>query len=324
MISSRQRQYPAWILPVVRWTAAGLILGTLFHYLPLGPLRAAFARIPLSRFIAILIIYLSAHVLGIVKWRTVVNSAGARLDFATAAQCYAGGLFATLFLPSIVGGDLVRLAVGLRRSPSPAAVLAGNIADRFLDVAAQGALVTLGLCLLSGSLPFQLRSPAVRVFSWVTAVVLFLLMLSVLLRRPLLRGRSFRARRYLARLRYALRSVSRRPHILLVGWLLGLGIQSVLLALTALLASSCGLTLPLRVWLFAWPLAKLAALIPLTQGGIGVREAALVALLVPFGASASLVLAVGLLWEGVIISGGLIAGIAVFFLRRSEPVLHPV
>ncbi|HZV59801.1 MAG TPA: lysylphosphatidylglycerol synthase transmembrane domain-containing protein [Candidatus Eremiobacteraceae bacterium] len=308
----------------MRWTAAALILGTLFHYLPLGPLRAAVARIPLSRFVAILLIYLSAHVLGIVKWRTVVNSAGARLDFATAAQCYAGGLFATLFLPSIVGGDLVRLAVGLRRSPSPAAVLAGNIADRFLDVAAQGALVTLGLCLLPGSLPLPLRSPGVGVFWWITAIVVFLLIISALLRRPLLRGRSFRVRRQLARLRYALRSVSRRPHILLAGWLLGLGIQSALLALTALLASSCGLTLPLRVWLFAWPLAKLAAVLPLTQGGIGVREAALVALLVPFGASASLVLAVGLLWEGIIISGGLIAGIAVFFLRRSEPVFHPV
>jgi glycosyltransferase 2 family protein len=36
--------------------------------------------------------------------------------------------------------------------------------------------------------------------------------------------------------------------------------------------------------LFAWPLAKIAAVVPITQGGIGVREAALVVLLAPFGA----------------------------------------
>lgn len=320
MIRAHQNQYRRWIFPLLRWTAAVLILGILLHYLPLAPLRAAFGRIPLTRFIAVLLAYLLAHLLGIFKWRMVVNSAGAQLDFTTAAQCYAGGLFATLFLPSIIGGDFVRLAVGLRRSHSPAAVLAGNIADRFLDAAAQAALVIVGLSLLPAALPLQLRASAWKGFSRIAAAALLILVLALLLRRPLLRGRSFRVRRRLARLRYALRSVSRRPHILVFGWLLGTLIQTVFLVLTALLAVSCGLLLPLRVWLFAWPLAKLAAVLPLTQGGIGVREAALVALLVPFGPPASLVLAVGLIWEAIIISGGLIAGITVFLLRRAEPV----
>ena len=53
---------------------------------------------------------------------------------------------------------------------------------------------------------------------------------------------------------------------LVAGWMTGTLIQFTFLVLTALLAISCGLTLPLRVWLFAWPLAKLAAVLPLTQG----------------------------------------------------------
>jgi len=91
-------------------------------------------EIPASRFLAVLLGYLLAHCIGVGKWRMVVNAAGAQLDFATSAQCYFGGLFGTLFLPSIVGGDVVRLAVGIRRSPRPAAVLTGNLVDRFLDV----------------------------------------------------------------------------------------------------------------------------------------------------------------------------------------------
>jgi len=58
------------------------------------------------------------------------------------------GLFGALFLPSIIGGDVARLAVGISRSPRPAAVITGNVADRFLDVAAQLTLVSLGLMLL--------------------------------------------------------------------------------------------------------------------------------------------------------------------------------
>jgi uncharacterized protein (TIRG00374 family) len=307
-----------WIVVGLRWLAAVAVLGVLLHFLPLTPLRAAMARVPASRFLAILLGYLLAHSLGIAKWQRVVNAAGAELDFATSAQCYAGGLFGTLFLPSIIGGDAIRLAVGVQRSPRPAAVLAGNVVDRFLDVAAQTGLVLLGLILLPGSVPSELEMTARKVLLLVGGGAVLLGALVILLHRPLLGGRSIRFRRRLARLRHALRSVSRRSQVLVVGWLAGTLIQTTFLVLTAQLAIYCGLVLPLRAWLFAWPLAKLAAVLPLTQGGIGVREAALVALLVPFGAPAPLVLAAGLIWEGIIIAGGLIAGAAAFLLRRAE------
>jgi len=105
---------------------------------------------------------------------------------------------------------------------------------------------------------------------------------------------------------------------LVFGWLLGTSVQGTYVVLTALLGITCGLRLPLRVWLFAWPLAKIAAVMPITQGGIGVREAALVVLLAPFGAPASQVLATGIVWEGVIITAGLLAGLTAFLLRYSE------
>ena len=306
-----------WLVIVLRWVAGLAVLGVLLHFLPLAPLRTAIAQVPPSRFLAILAGYLLAHSLGIVKWRMVVNAAGAELDFATSAQCYTGGLFGTLFLPSIIGGDVIRLAVGLRRSPHPAAVLAGNMADRFLDVTAQAGLVLLGLILLPDSVPEQFEETVENALIVAAVAGVLLLAIVVLLYRRLLGGRSIRFRRRLARLRHALRSVSGRYHVLVLGWLLGTFIQTTFLILTARLAMYGGLVLPLRVWLFAWPLAKLAAILPLTQGGIGVREAALVALLAPFGAPGHLVLAAGLVWEGVIIAGGLIAGAAALLLRRA-------
>ncbi len=307
-----------WIFLAVRWVAALLILGILFYLLPVAPLRSALSRVPLTRFIAVLLIYLVALTGGITKWHTVVNAAGAQLSFAASAQCYTSGLFGALFLPSIIGGDVARLAVGISRSPRPAAVITGNVADRFLDVAAQLTLVSLGLILLPGSLPGSLQGPAKRVlFAGVFAVAV-LFGLVVALHRPLLQGRSIRIRRRLAQLRHAIRAVSRRPWRLVFGWLLGTSVQGTYVVLTALLGIACGLRLPLRVWLFAWPLAKIAAVMPITQGGIGVREAALVVLLAPFGAPAPQVLATGIVWEGVIITAGLLAGLTAFLLRYSQ------
>jgi len=320
MIGARQAENrtAGWLVTLLRWLAALVVLGILIHFLPLHLLGEAIQRVRLTRFLAILLGYLLAHSVGIAKWRMVVNAAGARLDYATSAQCYAGGLFATLFLPSIIGGDVVRLAVGLQRSPNPAAVLAGNVVDRVLDMSAQAGLILLGIILLPGSLPTTIEFGVRKGIFVLGGIFLGLVVLTLLFCRPILRGRSIRFRRRLARLRRALRAGWRRPDILFFGWVLGTAIQSTFLVLTALLAISCGLFLPLRDWFFAWPLAKLAALLPLTQGGIGVREAALVGLLSPFGAPAHLVIASGLVWEGVVIVGGLIAGLTAFLLRRSE------
>jgi len=313
-----QRGLRGWWLIILRWAAALLVLALLLHFLPLQPLRAAIARVPASRFLAVLLGYLLAHCVGVGKWRMVVNAAGAQLDFATSAQCYFGGLFGTLFLPSIVGGDVVRLAVGIRRSPRPAGVLAGNLVDRFLDVAAQAGLVLLGALLVPelDLVPDEWQNRLKIAFPILLAAAILLLIVASRFRKKVLAGRSMRFRRRLARLRYALRAVSGRPKVLAFGWLLGTCIQAAFLMLTARLAVYCGLTLPLRAWLFAWPLAKLAALLPLTQGGIGVREAALVALMAPFGPPGHLVLAAGLVWEGVVIAGGLIAGAVAFTLGK--------
>jgi glycosyltransferase 2 family protein len=313
-----QRGLRGWWLISLRWAAALAVLGLLLHFLPVAPLRAAIARVPVSIFFVVLLGYMLAHGIGVLKWRMVVNAAGAELDFLTSAQCYAGGLFGTLFLPSIVGGDVVRLAVGLRRSPRPAAVLTGNLLDRCLDVASQGGLVLLGLLLAPelDLVPDELEGKLENAFVAVAAALIVLLGVAFRLRKKILAGRSVRFRRRLARLRHALRSVSKRPRVLALGWLMGTSVQTSFLLLTALLAEYCGLKLPLSVWLFAWPLAKLVAVLPLTQGGIGLREAALVALLSPLGAPGPLVLAAGLVWEAVVIVGGLIAGAVALALRR--------
>ena len=318
MIGAHQPQGKSrarWIT-TFRWMAAAAVFAILFYFLPIASLRTALARVPPIRFVIVLLVYLLAHAVGIVKWRMIVNTAGAQLDFSTSAQCYLGGLFGTLFLPSIIGGDVVRIAVGLRRTPSPAAVLAGNVLDRFIDVISQATLVLLGLILLPGSLPEQFSALARKILLILGAFVLFVVVLLFVLRKTLFAGRSRHFLHRLARLRHALRSVRERPQILAMGWLLGVLIQGTFILLNALLAISCGLFLPLRVWLFAWPLAKISALLPITQGGMGIREAVLVALLLPFGASSSLVLASGLVWEGIIIAGGILAGLTAFLLRR--------
>jgi uncharacterized membrane protein YbhN (UPF0104 family) len=121
-------------------------------------------------------------------------------------------------------------------------------------------------------------------------------------------------RRLFVKIRRAWRSMASQPQYVLASLLMGIIIQTSLLFLSAAIASACGLHVSFRVWLLVWPLAKLLALVPLTLGGLGIREAGLVALLAPFGVAATLSVATGLAWESIIIAGGIVAGLISFLI----------
>jgi uncharacterized membrane protein YbhN (UPF0104 family) len=301
-------------LAAVSRLAIGLaILALLLTLLPRERIWNAIRSISPALWLLVVAGYLAAHALGAMKYRMMVNLGGAELSYPQAAQCYFGGLFGTLFLPSIVGGDVVRVGVGLRMARHRAGFLLGSLIDRLMDVLALALTAAAGAILLPGQL--EPRSRRVLLLS-MAVVALGAAGAAAILGLLPARRFSFRIRRKLARLRDAERSMRRRPHVVLVSLCGGVAVQSSFVVLTAVLAQACGLHLPLRYWFFAWPLAKLAALIPLSQGGLGVREAALAAMMAPLGAPPALTVAVGLLWETVIYAGGLIAGLVGLVARR--------
>jgi len=218
-----------------------------------------------------------------------------------------------LFLPSIVGGDIVRATLALRMGRSKAAVLFGSLLDRILDFLALALLTIAGALLVPGRL-----SATSRRFFFLAgagaAILAAAVLLTVLLLPP--RRFSFRIRRHLVRLREAQRAMSAQSHFVFAAYLLTICVQGAFILLTMVLANAAGLHLPLQVWIFAWPMAKFSALVPLTQGGIGVREATLAGLLLPFGASAAMTVAVGLAWEGITIAGALLGGLASYSIGR--------
>jgi glycosyltransferase 2 family protein len=257
----------------------------------------------------------------VVKWRLMVNTAGAGLNYVQATRCYFAGLFGSLFLPSVIGGDLARAALAMRYGKTRAGVLLGSVVDRIIDFAGLILLAIIGAFLAPRALEVQSR----HAFEWVAVVALLgCLLVVVALALTPIRRLSFRMRRRVVRLRHAARSMIRRPAAVLLALCISLVSQLSFIVISLGLAEACGLRLAFQAWLFAWPLAKLFAAVPVTQGGIGVREAALAGLLAPFGAKPALAVAAGLAWEAVVIGGGLLAGgLALASTRLGKTVPQP-
>lgn len=308
----RKRGHRVW-RALLHYGGSALALALLFRFLPGRQVLHALGRLPAELWIAVVAGYLATHLLGVTKWRLMVNTAGAGLNYLQAARCYFAGLFGTLFLPSLIGGDLVRAALAMRYGKSKAGVLLGSFLDRIIDFTALVLVAATGALLA----PTALERESRRVFLWVgAAVIAGLALVAVAAALISFRRLSFRMRRRAVNLRRAARSMAQRPRVALAALSIAVVSQLSFICLSIALADACGLRLVFRAWLFAWPIAKLSAAIPVTQGGIGIREAALAGLLVPFGAPPTLTVAAGLAWEAVAISGALIGGAFALAVRK--------
>ena len=98
----------------LQYGGSALVLYFLFRLLPGRKVWQALGLLPARLWILVLAGYLAAHVAGAMKYRLLLNLGGAGISRRQAARCYFAGLFASLFLPSLIGGDILRMAMALR------------------------------------------------------------------------------------------------------------------------------------------------------------------------------------------------------------------
>lgn len=302
-----------WRHPAFRLAGSAIILALLFTVLPAGELLAAMRRLPLAAWGLAIATYLSLHLIGVAKWRLLVNAAGAGLPFLDGVRAYYSGLFGNTFLPSIVGGDVIRAGVAFGVVRSRSGLLLGSLVDRVQDIIGLGLVAGAGAVLSPRALAPESRTVflalgALLVAGGLAALVAWFAFPT--------RRLPFRLRRKLVPVRRAVKATASQPTKLVTALLLGIVLQSLLVVLNWVLGRAIGIDIPLYVWFFVWPLAKISGLLPVTQGGIGVREAAQAALFAPFGVSAVMAVATGLVFEVVIISGGLAGGAIAWVLGR--------
>jgi uncharacterized membrane protein YbhN (UPF0104 family) len=295
-----------WTRLAIRVVGSVVILAALVAFVSPRELAAAVGRLTPEVMVPALSVYLVLHLLGTLKWRIMINAAGAGLAWGHAVRCYYAGLFANTFLVSLVGGDVVRAGMAIPHCRSKAGLFVGSFVDRLFDVVGLVAIAGAGVLWMPGLFGDQGH----RVFRGL------LLMAAVgaagtagLYAALPARRLPYKVRRLLVRARVAAHAVVRRPNRVLAAIGLGIVLQASLVVMNAWLGDACGSHIALWAWFFAWPLAKIASMVPVSLGGLGVREAALVSLLVPLGADAATIMAAGLAFEAVIIGGGLIGGL---------------
>ncbi len=308
---------------LIRLAVSAVVVLLLVRFVPWDKLSQAFSEVPLTTIALVVAGFLGCHLVSTFKWRMVIGVAGAPLPASAAVECYSAGLFSNIFLPSIVGGDVLRALLAGRRSGRMEAAILGGAADRLLDITALGVLALAA----SFFVGFE-RSGAMRTLLPLGAalgVVVAIALLVSVSRRPLAKWPP-KFRRRIAQVLVALRRQRRKPGTLLISLTGACLIQAAFVGLNALLGAELGIEASASAWLFAASLGKVAGLLPVSFNGIGVRDTAFAMLFVPLVQNGELsnddkwarTIAVSVVWQAVILIGSLIAGAIWGLLKRRD------
>lgn len=295
-----------------RWLRFGIrivvslgVMGWLLSRLEWEAMREVAARAEPTGWLMALVLYgLVQMGLSSSRWQMLAEPLGFQSPWRRYFGLYYVGLFFNLFLPTSMGGDVVRAWSLADRADRRWPALLSVISDRLSGLLALVMLACLATIFDRGSLP-----PSILWTVWGLAGG----MGAGLLLLPRL-GRRFQS---LARLAAAL-SVSqghRRRWFMALG--ISLCVQSASVVQIALMGQSLGLQVPVMGYAVVVPLVSVLTLLPVSVGGIGVREGSLVLLLKPLGVTGAAALALGLAWFAMNFVMGMVGGLVYLFFGSS-------
>ena len=298
----------------IRLCVSALLLALIFTLVPFEDVWAAARQISLPLWLGALALFLAGHAATAAKWRILI---GDGISYRRAFRAHLAGLAANLALPSVAGGDVVRAGLVMKHADNKGRLAMGSVADRLID--------TLGLALIALASAWLAWGPRLDSGIWLGWPLLGLLVVvgGVVAAPTLdrLAGRSEpsgKLRRLLAKMIHSAAELARSPGLLLICLAISMAVQCLFVGINIAFAEAARVEAPVAAWFFAWTTAKTIAIAPISLGGLGVREASMAALLVPFGADPAQVVAIGLVWQSVLYASGLI-GLLVQWQRPISP-----
>jgi uncharacterized membrane protein YbhN (UPF0104 family) len=143
-VPARSRPRPA----ILRWFGTLLAVALLIYLLidqGWAEIGSAIRQIDGWRFALALILVGISRLAVAGRWQVLIQSAGTGLTSRQSIQITFAGLFAANFLPTTVGGDIVRLAWVIRLGYDRAVSLASLVADRLVGMAGMAMALPFGL-----------------------------------------------------------------------------------------------------------------------------------------------------------------------------------
>jgi uncharacterized membrane protein YbhN (UPF0104 family) len=230
------------------------------------------------------------------RWQRVLAVYDAHIPLRILLKHYLAGQFVGNALPSTVGGDVLRISRCSKDTGSTEVAFASVVIERLTGFVALPLLIFIG---------FTARPDLVGVGrSWlaIATAVATLIVLGIILllsASPTLAGRYVHKAnwtRYIGIVHVGIDRLRHDPRDAIAALAAAVAYQLTVVAAVYCAVHTIGLTIPNGAVLAFIPAVAMVQVLPISVGGLGVREGMLVLLLHPLGVPTGQALALGLLW----------------------------
>ncbi|HSQ39982.1 MAG TPA: lysylphosphatidylglycerol synthase transmembrane domain-containing protein [Anaerolineales bacterium] len=282
-----------WI--ILRWLVPLGLIAFLLSQVDWGEILPLLARVSWTSLLASAFAFLLSQFVIAVRWQYLLRVQEIRLPLPRLTWLVLVGAFASNFLPTTVGGDLVKMAAVANGQPKRAAAAASVLADRLFNLAAMFFWLPFAFTL-------QVANPLIETGA---------ASMSALTRIPLVEKIWSRVKRVFEAGRAWFTSPLTVIVALALSWLsIGLSFVSFWIVTLAL-----GISLSFWQASAVAVLSYFAALLPISVNGLGLLEGSVTALLVLQGASLEQGVAAAVLIRLVTMAVSLLGGVRLLWWR---------
>jgi len=280
--------------------------------------------------IPLILLSFSTHIYGIwitaYRWQTLLKTQNIRLSVLSLSSSTLIGQFFNNFLPTSIGGDVYRAYDVTKKTGFPmSSSISVLVVERLSGIIASAVFATAALFLGFTTIGGKSIIIPILIFLVISVIIFFLIL------NPNILGIRKLAKKikFLEKILEKLKNVyntfltfKKYKWVLIKVLLYSLTLQFAVIVNYWLASRSLGINLDLTAFIFIVPVVSIIAMLPISLGGIGVREGSLVFIMVSLGAQnakaamCSLLLFAMLLIMGII--GGLIYAIRPFMVKKDK------
>jgi len=230
------------------------------------------------------------------RWQRVLAVYEVHERLRTLLKHYLAGQFVGNALPSTVGGDVLRISRASKDVGSTEVAFASVVLERLTGFVALPLLTLLGFAIRPDLFDSTHSWVAFGIAGVTIATLGIILWLSA---HPRLAGRYVHSEswtRYIGIVHVGVDRFRRDPRDTGAALVLSIAYQLTVVAAVYCAVHTIGLTIPNAAVLAFVPAVAMVQVVPISVGGLGVREGMLAFLLHPLGVPTGQAVAVGLLW----------------------------
>jgi uncharacterized membrane protein YbhN (UPF0104 family) len=280
--------------------ASAVMLALLLSRIHLSSLLPKERAAAVPWLVAGLVTWLGAIVLATVRWQKVLCALELPADLPPLLSYSLAGLFVANFLPSTIGGDVLRVSRLSASTGQAPASFASVVLERLTGFIVLPLITLAALLTHPALLHLGLATRISVLFSLGTLVLLVAIL--ALVGSPRVGARLAEREswlRFAGAVHLGFDRIRRHPAAAAGVLLSGFAYQLMVVVAAWIACQALGITLGWAPVLAFIPVVAMAQVLPLSVNGLGLREGALVLLLRPLGVATAQAVALGLLMYGM-------------------------